>query len=76
MTKAQVESQHLGEYIIMPDGVESAFKMWWSLSASTTVNVRYPHTKHGNAGEVSNSAKKTVLDDFLTFVDTNSQPNG
>ena len=77
MTKTQVEEQRLGDYIIMPDGVESAFKVWWrSLSGSTTVSVRFPHAKHGNAGKASNSAKKTVMDDFLTFVDINSQPNG
>ena len=28
MTKVQVEEQHLGEYIIMPDTVESSFKLW------------------------------------------------
>ena len=28
MKKAQVEEQHLGEYIIMPDTVESSFKLW------------------------------------------------
>ena len=51
--------------------------MWWrSLSGSTTVSVRFPHAKHGNAGKASNSAKETVMDDFLTFVDINSQPNG
>ena len=77
MTKAQVEEKRLGDYIIMPDGVESSFNVWWwSLSASTIVTVRFPYTRHGNAGKVANSAKKTVLDDFLAFADINSQPNG
>lgn len=51
--------------------------MWWrSLSSSAMVQVRYPHNRHGNAGKVSNSAEMSVLQDFLKFVDTNSQPNG
>ena len=65
-TKAQVEEKRLGDYIIMPDGVESSFNVWWwSLSASTIVTVRFPYTRHGNAGKAANSAKKTVMDDFL-----------
>ncbi len=40
------------------------------------ISVRYPYTRHGNAGKPSNSAKATVLNDFLAFVDANSQPNG
>ena len=40
------------------------------------VQVRYPHDRHGNAGKVSHAAKTSILQDFLTFVDTNSQPNG
>ena len=77
MTKQQVEEQCLRDYVIMPDSEESAFKVWWrSLSASTIVNVRFPHTNRGDARRVSNSAKTTVMDDFLAFVDVNSQPNG
>jgi len=70
----------------MPDDIESSFKNWWrSLEPSTIVDVRYPHTKHGNAyphtkhGNAlkrSNSAKKTTLEEFLLFVDINSQSNG
>ena len=40
------------------------------------VKVRYTHEHHGNAGKVSNSTKVSVMDDFLQFVDSNSQPNG
>lgn len=40
------------------------------------VNVRYPHESHGLARKTSNSSKKSVQDDFLQFVDLNSQPNG
>ena len=77
MTKREVEEQRLGECVVMPDGTETAFNKWWrSLHVSSLVNVRCPHARHGNAGKTSNSAKSTVMQDFLKFVDTNSQPNG
>ena len=79
MSKAQVEDESLGKYVIMPDSEESSFKTWWrSLPESTVVSVRLPHVAqcHGNAGKPSNSAKKAVLEDFLAFVDANSEPNG
>ena len=61
----------------MPAGTVTAFMMWWrGLSSSTVVQVRYPNDRHGNAGKVSHAAKTSILQDFLTFVDTNSQPNG
>ena len=46
------------------------------LDASDFHSVRYPHACHGNAGRTSNSSKTSVMEDFLTFVDTNSQTNG
>jgi hypothetical protein len=46
------------------------------LQRRSLMYVRYPHERHGLAGRVSNSAKSDTLKDFLTFVDTNSQPNG
>ena len=77
MTKEEVEEQSLGDYIIMPENEWSSFKIWWrSVSPTSVVSVRFPHARHGNSGKTSNSAKTKVLDDFLTFVDTNSQPNG
>ena len=45
-------------------------------SELAVISVRYPYTRHGNASKPSNSAKTTVLNDFLTFVDANRQPNG
>ena len=60
----------------MPDSEESSFKTWWrSLTESTVVSVRLPIAAQGNAGKPSNSAKKAVLEDFLAFVDANSEPN-
>ena len=37
------------------------------------VVVHYPHEKHGNAGKVSNYAKPSIMDAFLSFT---NQPNG
>ena len=73
----EVERQRLGQYVVMPAGLEISFKARWiSFSGSAMVDVRYPHGHHGNAGKTSNSAKTTVMEDFLAFVDGNSQPNG
>ena len=77
MTKQEAEEQRLGEYVVMPIGTETAFKKWWKdLSNSAVVTIRYPHARHGNSGRTSNSAKTTVRENFLEFVDVNSQPNG
>ncbi len=76
-TKAEAEDKRLSQYIIMPTDIETSFTRWWrGLDPSVTVSVRYPHGRHGNAGKKSNSAKTSVMEDFLTFVDMNSQPNG
>ena len=77
MSKSDVEEQRLGTYVIMPAEIESSFSKWWrSLNPSVVVDVRYPHAKHGNALKPSHSAKKSTMEDFLQFVDINSQPNG
>ena len=77
MTKLEVEHRHLGEYVVMPEEINEAFLKWWrSIDPPTKVKVRVPHTRHELAGKTSNSAKTEVLDDFLTFVDSNSQPSG
>ena len=48
MTKEEVEDQRLGEYVIMPDSLDTSFKNWWrAVTPSTTVEVRYPHERHG-----------------------------
>ena len=77
MAKSEVEEKRLGDYVIMPEGVESSFSRWWRcVSGETVVRVRYPHERHENAGKTSHSAKTSVMQDFLQFVDINSQPNG
>ena len=77
MSKSDVENQRLGSYVVMPRDIDISFKKWWrSLDPSATVDVRYPHGKHGNALKISHSAKTSTMEDFLQFVDLNSQPNG
>lgn len=77
MTKLEVEEQRLGDFVVMPAGIEMCFTLWWrSLASTELVEVRYPHSRHGNAGKTSHSAKTSLMDDFLAFVDMNSQPNG
>ena len=77
MTKAEVEEKRLSDAVIMPSDCDEAFSKWWrSIAPEEVLSVRYPHERHGLAGRVSNSAKSDTLQDFLTFVDANSQPNG
>ena len=45
----------------------------WNFDPSVELEVRYPHNRHSNAGRSSNSAKTSIMQDFL---DMNSQPNG
>lgn len=77
MTKSDIEKDRVSEYVVMPGDKEMLVKSWWmTLSDSDVVSVRYPHARHGNAGRVSNSSKRAIMDDFLAYVDANSQPNG
>ena len=77
LTKAEVEQQRLGEFVLMPSGCDIAFRKWWKdISEDNVVTVKYPYEQHGLARRVSNSAKTEAKDDFLKFVDNNSQPNG
>ena len=77
MTKAEAEAGRVTECVVMPASLEIAFKEWWlSLEPFHSVMVRYPHARHGNAGRKSKSSKSAVMEDFLSFVDENSQPNG
>lgn len=77
MTKSSVEEEKLKPFVVMPDTVESAFGQWWEcIPSEHLVDVRYPHEKHGLSGQISNNAKSDIKEDFLDFVDKNSQPNG
>ena len=77
MSKSQLEDERLGKYVVMPNSCDQTFKSWWMmLDPTTEVQVCFPHEKHGHAGKISNSAESSIMEDFLSFVDTNSQPNG
>ena len=77
ITKAEVEEKRLSDAVIMPSDCDEAFSKWWrSIAPEEVLSVQYPHERRGLAGRVSNSAKSDTLQDFLTFVDANSQPNG
>lgn len=76
MTKAEVEEKNLSE-AVLPSDCDEAFSKWWrSIAPEGVLSVWYPHEHHGLAGQVSNSVKSDTSQDFLTFVDANSQPNG
>ena len=77
MKKSEVTKESLSNFVIMPDGIDIVFNKWWvSMDASALVRVRYPHERRGNAGRPYNLAKQDVQEDFLRFVDSNSQPDG
>ena len=77
ITKQEVLEKNLSQYIVMPEGSDVSFLLWWtSLSSDCKVQVRYPYHKHGLAGLPSNSSKPDAKQNFLQFVDNNSQPNG
>ena len=76
MTKYDVIANKLEGRVVLPES-QANFKKWWPTLADTDVlNVSYPHESHGLARKPSNSAKVTVHEQFLEFVDNNSQPNG
>ena len=77
MTKSKVESEHLSQYVVMPQGCDLSFMVWRkSLDSSSTITVQFPHERHGHASKTSHAAKVETKMDFLNFVDFNSQHNG
>lgn len=76
MLKSEVEEKCLGDFVVMLQGVEASFKTWWrGVLPASTVEVRYPHEKHGNAGRVSNSAKVGTREQFLELTMLTLTPN-
>ena len=76
MTKKEVKEQHLKEFVLNDDETLT-FGVWWkTLEEEDTVEVQYPHERHALTGRPSNHAKHQVMEQFLEFVDLNSQPNG
>ena len=74
LSKAHVEEQRLGKYVVMPVGCDVNFTQWWRSLGSSELVIHYPHEKHSNACRVSNSAKPSIMN--ISFVDANSQSNG
>ncbi len=76
MSKSDVAVNRLEKFVVLPDGVDN-FKVWWATVEGTDlVKVHYPHSQHGLALKPSNAEKHNVREDFLKFVDENSQPTG
>ena len=62
----------LGDYVVMSPECDQTFKLWWRSRVSTAmVSVRCPYEQHGHTGKQSNSAKPSIMRDFLSFVDNN-----
>lgn len=77
MTKAEVVTERLSNYVVMPPECDVSFMAWWKQRKDGDVlYVRYPHHRHGLEGRSSSSAKCSIEKDFLEFADQNCQPNG
>lgn len=76
MSKKEVIEKNLTDFVLSEDDTLT-FGAWWkTLDDDDMVEVQYPHERHGLAGRTSNHAKQVVMEQFLEFVDLNSQPNG
>ena len=76
MSKCEVSGLKLEKFVVLPSDHDN-FQSWWNeLDDDEDVEVCYPHEQHGLQGKTSNRAKTSVMNDFLTFVDNNSTPNG
>ena len=76
LSKKEVIERNMTAFVLNDD--ESlTFGAWWkTVDEHDIVEVQYPHERHGLAGRTSNHAKVDVMEQFLEFVDMNSQPNG
>ena len=53
MSKQQTESEKPTGFVVMPDGKESTFKLWWkSVPDDHSVNVCYPHEKRATGAYI------------------------
>lgn len=74
--KKEVIERNLTDFVLNDDEMLT-FGAWWkTVDEDDAVEVQYPHERHGLAGRPSNHAKQEVMEQFLEFVDLNSQPNG
>ena len=62
LTKKEVLERNLKNYAIRDDGTLT-FELWWkTLEDDDTVEVQYPHQRHGLSGKTSNHAKEEVME--------------
>ena len=76
MKKKTVIESKLTAHVVNDDETLTFGSWWKTLDDDDLVEVQYPHEQHGLAGRSSNHAKMEVMEQFLDFVDLNSQPNG
>ncbi|XP_070534172.1 uncharacterized protein [Ptychodera flava] len=77
ITKQEVVNQRLEKNVIMPRAVQETFHQWWStVGENERVEVVAEKPQHGLVGKPSNHAKTGLQEQFLSFVDMNSQHNG
>ena len=76
LSKSEVINDRLQNFVVMPEGIDNFMQWWDTVQDTDQVKVRYPHEQHGLSRKPSNSEKPSVREDFLQFVDGNSQPNG
>ena len=63
MKKSEIDEQKLTAFVLMPYGLDTAFKKWWSsLSDDHNVQVRYPYERHGLSGHSSNTVEPLITD--------------
>ena len=71
-TKREVAELKLEKFVTLPSD-DTNFQDWWKeLDDDDDVEVRYPHEQHGLRSKVSNRAKTDIMNDFLRFVENNS----
>ena len=79
LAKREVIEKKLQSFVLYPrvNDICGGISDWWdTLLNDDTVEVEYPHERHGLAGRMSNHSKPQVQEAFLQFVDANSHPNG
>ena len=76
-SKKEVSDKKLTAFVVMPEGVDTAFTKWWiTLPDEHAIDIRVPYESHGLSGRLSNNSKVEAKQAFLAFVDANSTPNG
>ena len=68
--KADVESDDLVAFVVMPEGLTTPLNAWWrALPSDHEVDVCFLYDRHGHSGRVLNKTKIQAKADFFAFVD-------